>query len=336
MLMMVKIQEVAKLAGVSLTTVSHVINHRDRVSPALRAKVEEAIDKLGYVPNRQAQSLRTGRTNVIAIMIPDICAPYYTEMVRAMQTALVDDGVDTLIYNTDVPGGHSEDHGHTYLKQIKTKGVDGLIVADAALHRIQHELAEVKIPTVFVGNLPSRAVDSIEQDGFASAYRMGGYLVSKGHKRIAHVTGPSFFNMSMLRQAGFERALKDGGVEMEDDLRYEGSFLPPSGYEAVNWLMERHSSNLPSAIFFASSRMARAALAGFADRGISVPGDIAVASYDIYEELADLRPRLTTIGVSPSDLGSGAIELLNERIAGFDGPPRQVVLPATLEIHETA
>lgn len=269
-------------------------------------------------------------------MIPDICAPYYTEMVRAMQTALVDDGVDTLIYNTDVPGGHSEDHGHTYLKQIKTKGVDGLIVADAALHRIQHELAEVKIPTVFVGNLPSRAVDSIEQDGFASAYRMGGYLVSKGHKRIAHVTGPSFFNMSMLRQAGFERALKDGGVEMEDDLRYEGSFLPPSGYEAVNWLMERHSSNLPSAIFFASSRMARAALAGFADRGISVPGDIAVASYDIYEELADLRPRLTTIGVSPSDLGSGAIELLNERIAGFDGPPRQVVLPATLEIHETA
>src|SRR5690606_33364082 len=118
----------------------------------------------------------------------------------------------------------------TYLKQIKTKGVDGLIVADAALHRIQHELAEVKIPTVFVGNLPSRAVDSIEQDGFASAYRMGEYLVSKGHKRIAHVTGPSFFNMSMLRQAGFERALKDAGVEITDDLRYEGSFLPPSGY----------------------------------------------------------------------------------------------------------
>ena len=123
---------------------------------------------------------------------------------------------------------------------------------------------------------------------------------------------------------------------MEDDLRYEGSFLPPSGYEAVDWLVERHGDDLPSAIFFASSRMARAALAGFADRGISVPGDIAVASYDIYEELADLRPRLTTIGVSPSDLGSGAIELLNERIAGYDGTPRQVVLPATLEIHETA
>jgi len=333
---MVKIQEVAELAGVSLTTVSHVINHRDRVSPALRAKVEEAIDKLGYVPNRQAQSLRTGRTKVIAIMIPDICAPYYTEMVRAMQTALVDDDVDALIYNTDVPGGHSEDHGHTYLKQIKTKGVDGLIVADAALHRIQHELASVKVPTVFIGNLPSRAVDSIEQDGFASAYRMGEYLVSKGHRRIAHVTGPSFFNMSMLRQAGFEQALRDAGVEVSEGLRFEGSFLPPSGYAAVDWLMDKHGAELPSAIFFAGSRMARAALAAFSDRGVSVPNDIAVASYDIYEELVDLRPRLTTIGVSPSDLGRGAIELLNERIAGFEGVPRQVVLPASLEIHESA
>ncbi len=333
---MVKIQEVAKLADVSLTTVSHVINHRDRVSPVLRAKVEEAIETLGYVPNRQAQSLRTGRTKVIAIMIPDICAPFYTEMVRAMQTALVDDAVDALIYNTDVPGGHSEDHGHTYLKQIKTKGVDGLIVADAALYRIQHELADVKIPTVFIGNLPSKAVDSIEQDGFASAYRMGEYLLSKGHRRIAHVTGPSFFNMSMLRQAGFERALKDGGAELTDPLRFEGSFLPPAGYEAVDWLLETHGENLPTAIFFAGSRMARAALAAFSDRGISVPADIAVATYDSYEEMADLRPRLTTIGVSPGDLGRGAIALLNERIAGFDGAPRQVILPASLEIHETA
>ena len=107
---MVKIQEVARLAGVSLTTVSHVINHKDRVSLALRERVERAIDELGYVPNRQAQSLRTGRTNMIALMIPDICSPYYTELVRSVQTALSDSDVDTIIYNTYVPGGHSEDH----------------------------------------------------------------------------------------------------------------------------------------------------------------------------------------------------------------------------------
>lgn len=334
---MVKITEVAKRAGVSLTTVSHVINHRDRVSAALRERVEQAIADLGYIPNQQAQSLRTGRTNVIALMIPDICNPFYTQLVGAIQTTSDSSGVDTLIYNTDVPGGHSEDHGRHYLQQIKRRGVDGLIVADAALHRIQHELQHVDVPTVFIGNLPSRVVDSIEQNGFDSAYRMGQYLISKGHRRIAHVTGPSFFNMAMIRQNGFERALADAGVPIDNTLRFEGSFLPPSGREAARWLIETHGANLPSAVFFASSRMACAGLAVFSDLGVRVPDDLAVACYDVHEGMIDVRPRLTTIGVDPADLGRGALELLNDRIGGgYEGPPRQIVLPATLEIHQTA
>ena len=333
---MVRIQEVAERAGVSATTVSHVINHRDRVSSALRERVEKAIAELGYTPNRQAQGLRTGRTKAIAIMIPDIGAPFYTELVRVLQTACDPDGVDALIYNTDVPGGHSEDHGVHYLRMIERR-VDGLIVADAALHRIQHELLKVAVPAVFIGNLPNQSVDSIEQDGFESAYRMGEYLVSKGHLRIAHVTGPSYFNMSMLRQAGFERALADAGVPIDETLRFEGSFLPPAGYDAVNWLLDRHAGNLPTAIFFAGSRMARSALAAFADRGVKVPDDIAVATYDTTKDLEDVRPRLTTIGVDPADLGRRALELLNERISGaYAGPARRIVLPARLEVHMTA
>jgi LacI family transcriptional regulator len=161
--------------------------------------------------------------------------------------------------------------------------------------------------------------------------------MSKGHRRIAHVTGPSFFNMSMIRQAGFEHALADAGHPIDESLRYEGTFLPPAGHDAVRWLLERHSTNMPTAIFFASSRMARAALAALADRGISVPGDIAVASYDLTKDLEDVRPRLTTIGVDPADLSRGALKLLNERISGaYSGPPRRVVLPATLEVHMTA
>lgn len=334
---MVRIQEVARHAGVSLTTVSHVINHRDRVSKELRERVEQSIAELGYVPNRQAQSLRTGRTNMIALMIPDIGNPFYTELVRSVQAALSDVDVDAMIYNTDVPGGHSEDHGLSYLQQVQKKGVDGLIVADAALHRIQHELANVKIPTVFVGNLPNHAVDSIEQDGFDSAYKMANYLISKGHRRIAHVTGPSFFNMSMLRQSGFERALVESGIGIDESLRFEGSFLSPSGHEAIRWLLETHRGNLPSAIFFAGSRMAIGGLAELADRGLSVPRDIAVACYDIHKEMVDIRPRLTTIGVEPGELGRGALRLLQDRIGGsYSGPPRRVVIPSRLEIHTTA
>ena len=128
------ISRVAERAGVSRTTVSHVINHADRVSRSLRERVQAAIDELGYAPNPQAQSLRTGRTNIIAMLIPDIRNPFYPELVKTAQSQLEAVGLDTLIFNTDVPGGHSQEHGREYLRQIGRKRVDGLIVGDFALH----------------------------------------------------------------------------------------------------------------------------------------------------------------------------------------------------------
>lgn len=334
---MTKLKEVAERAGVSLTTVSHVINHKDRVSPALRARVEAAISDLDYQPNAVAQSLRTGRTNVIAMMIPDICNPFFTELVRSVQTDLASAGADVLIYSTDVPGGHSEDHGREYLRQVQRKRVNGLVVADAALHGIQDGLIGIRTPTVFMGELPNRAVDSVAVDDFDGAYRMGRHLVSQGHRRIAHVTGPSFFNMSVTRRAGFEKALGEAGIEADDALRYEGTFLSRSGHDAVAWLLERHGHDLPSAVFFANSLMAVGGLAAFADRGIRVPGDIAVATYDLNAQLEDVRPRLTTIGVPPPEIARRALALLNDRIAGdYDGPPRQVVLKGSLQVHSTS
>lgn len=335
---MVRIQDVAKRAGVSLTTVSHVINHRDRVSPAMVKRVEEVIEELGYQPNLVAQSLRTGRTNLVALMIPDICNPYYTELARAVQSNLGEMGVDTLIYNTDVPGGHAQDIGLKYLRQIKRKRVDGLIVADAALYDIQAELLAAKMPMVFIGKLPgNETVDSVETDSFDAAYRMGRYLLSKGHTRIAHVTGPSFFPMSKDRREGFEKALADHGHPLEDGLRFEGSFLSPSGQQAVEWLLENHREKMPTAIFLASPQMAIGALAGLADHGFSVPEDIAVATYDTHNQLEFVRPRLTTIGISPSEIAVEAVDLLNERIAGEPAEGvRRIVLDMKMEIHQTA
>jgi LacI family transcriptional regulator len=166
---------------------------------------------------------------------------------------------------------------------------------------------------------------------------MGQYLISRGHRRIAHVTGPSFLNNSLRRQAGFDAALKDNGIAVDASLHFEGTFLSRSGYAAVEWLLATHAAAMPSAIFFAGSRMARAGLAALADRRLRIPDDIAVATYDIIDEMTDIRPRLTTIGVEPSKLGRGAVRLLRERLSGdYAGPPRQVVLPARLEIHATA
>lgn len=334
---MTTIAKVAKHAGVSPTTVSHVLNHADRVSVDLRKRVQEAIAELGYVPNAMAQSLRTGRTNLVAMLIPDIRNPFYPEMVQAAQSDLEAIGVDLLIFNTDVPGGHSQEHGQHYLRQIRNRRIDGLIVGDFALHGMHDALLEIDLPTVFIGDLPNQAVDSVKIDDFGGGYQMGAYLAKKGHRRIAHLTGPSFFAEAMARAAGFEQGLRDNGVEPVAELRREGSYLGPSGQEVVDWLLANHDADLPSVIFFGNYLMAAGALAAFFDRDINVPRDIGVAVFGDQPQLEYVRPRITRVGNTPSLLAHRATEMLMERLSGaYTGPPRSGVIPCNLHAFDTA
>jgi LacI family transcriptional regulator len=331
------ISKVAERAGVSRTTVSHVLNHAERVSKPLREKVLAAIDELGYAPNPQAQSLRTGRTNIVATLIPDILNPYVTELVKTVQTELESSGLDALIFNTDVPGGHPERHGRQYLRQLGRKRVDGLIVGDFALLGMLEELAGVDMPAVFIGRLPSPVVDSVALDEYGGGYLMGEHLAKQGHTRIAHVTGPRADPGADARNAGFDKALRDNGIAIDPALQFEGTYLQPSGRAAVDWLYAEHGRDLPSAIFFANSLMAIGALTEFYDRRVSIPGDIAVATFDDIAQLEYVRPRLTTVGNSPAVLARTATSMLLDRLAGkAEGPPRTEIVPCILQRHETA
>src|SRR3569623_713589 len=331
------IAKVAQRAGVSPTTVSHVINHAERVSKPLRERVQRSIDDLGYVPNRQAQSLRTGRTNLVAMLIPDILNSFYTALVKTAQLELEAAGMDLLIINTDVPGGKSEELGQEYLRQIRSKGVDGMIVGDFALHGLHDELTRIDFPTVFIGDLPNRAVDSIEVDDFGGSYAMGAHLAKQGHRRVASVTGPTIFKEAMSRAAGFEKGLADHGAPLIKGLRFEGTYLPPAGLEAARWILDMPEEDRPSAVFLASYLMTSAALAEFYDRGLRVPEDIAVATFDDLPHLQFVRPRLTRVGTNPAALASRAAQMLLERLSGkYDGPPRREVVPHTLTIQDTA
>ena len=334
---MTTISKVAERAGVSRTTVSHVLNHADRVSKPLREKVEAAIAELGYAPNPQAQSLRTGRTNLVAVLIPDILNPFYPELVKVIQTGLETQGLDTLVFNTDVPGGHSVEHGREYLRQIRHKRVDGLIIADFAIHRMHEDLLSLDVPAVFMGHLPNRAIDSVTFDDHGGCYAMGRYLAEAGHKRVAHVTGPSFFQQAMVRRHGFEQGFAEHGGVVEDALRYEGSYLVPSGYEAVEWLLREHRDNLPGAIFFANSLMARGGLAALHDHGLQAPRDIALATFDDFDHLDYVRPKLTRVGAKPTALATKALEMLRDRLDGrWTGEVRSEILPCTLRRFDTA
>ncbi|WP_055049551.1 LacI family DNA-binding transcriptional regulator [Devosia sp. A16] len=331
------ISKVAERAGVSRTTVSHVINHANRVSKPLREKVQAAIDELGYSPNPQAKSLRTGRTNLIAMLIPDIGNPFYTEMVKAAQAALEEAGLDALIYNTDVPGGNWQTHGRDYLRQLNRKRVDGLLVGDFALHGITEELLKLDTPTVFIGHLANQAVDSVKIDDFGGGYMVGEHLARQGHKHVVQVTGPEFFDSAMARADGFEQALKDNKVRFTRKQRYHGSYLPPSGREAAQWIASLTGSDKPSAVFVGNYLMAMGLLAEFHDQGVRVPQDIAVAIFGDLPQLEYVRPNLTRAGENPGALARRAVEMLLERLNGkFDGPPRTEVIPCALRIFESA
>ncbi|MDB5538431.1 MAG: alanine racemase [Devosia sp.] len=334
---MTTISKVAEKAGVSRTTVSHVINHADRVSKPLRVRVQAAIDELGYSPNPQAKSLRTGRTNLIAMLIPDIGNPFYTEMVKAAQAALEEAGLDALIYNTDVPGGNWQMHGRDYLRQLNRKRVDGLLVGDFALHGINEELLKLDTPTVFIGHLANHAVDSVKIDDFGGGYMVGEHLAKRGHKQVVQITGPANFESAMARADGFEKALKDNGVRFRKSQRYTGTYLPPSGREAVRWIAGLEASDRPTAVFIGNYLMATGALAEFHDKGVRVPDDIAVAIFGDLPQLEYVRPNLTRAGENPGALATRAVEMLLERLSGkFDGQPRTEVIPCALRVFESA
>lgn len=328
---MTTISKVAERAGVSRTTVSHVLNHAERVSEHLRTRVMQAVEELGYSPNPQAQSLRTGRTNIIALLIPDILNPFYTELVKTAQTELEATGLDTMIFNSDVPGGHPEDHNREYLRQIRNKRVDGLIVGNFALHRMHDVLLKLDMPTVFIGDLPNKAVDSVKADDFGGGEAMGRYLARKGHSRIAHITGPTHFDEAMARAAGFEAGLRAGGVQPVTELRYEGTYLAPSGEQAIDWLVENHRDAMPTAIFFGNYLMSVAGLARLFDHGLTVPTDIAVTVFGDQPEMRYVRPTLTRVGVAPSALAHRACGMLLDRLNGaYTHAPRTEILQCTL------
>ncbi|MCA0453877.1 MAG: LacI family transcriptional regulator [Chloroflexi bacterium] len=332
---MTNIKEVAKHAGVSITTVSHVLNHPERVSKEMQKRVLQAIDDLKYQPTPHAQSLRTGRTNLVGLLIPDICNPFYPELVKVIQVELGQTGMDTLIYNTDVPGGMSATHIAHYLNQIAQKRLDAVIIAGEALTGNEELLTMLDLPAVYIGHLNQSLIDYVTIDDYAAAYDATRYLIEKGHRRIGHISGEPRFFSGRARQQGYEQALRDHGLPVDASLIYEGTYLRPAGRSGIRYLL--NLAQPPTAVFIANSLMALAALATLYDMNLQVPDDVALMTFDEIAEMEDVRPKLTTIDYNPHTLGEVAVRLLLERLEGNGTTsPQAIRVPYTLLKRDSA
>jgi LacI family transcriptional regulator len=326
---MATIKDVARLAEVSYTTVSHVINHSRVVAPETVRKVEAAIHALGFHPNSRARSLKTGKSGLIGVVS---CSQgsYFDAVVRGAEFACAAAGSGLLVWRSSWYG---LDDGEEYdelngLTQLASHGVDGLILESfddpAAAEAC---LKNLGIPGVYLQSRHNfEQIDSLSSDDLAGGLAATRHLLALGHRRIACIGGfCSEYDCTVLRVEGWRSAYREAGLEVPEDLHFITDWGASDGYAAFEKCMGM--DNPPSALFFYSDLMASGALRAAADRGLKVPEDISVVGFDDIDEAAFMVPRLSTVRQEKAELGRRGVEALLARIAEPDRKPSTSIIP---------
>ncbi|MBU5592159.1 LacI family transcriptional regulator [Clostridium sp. MSJ-4] len=324
--MAASIKDVAREAGVSIATVSRVLNDVDVVNEETKKKVLEAIKKLGYRPNIVARSLKTQKTKTIGILIPDISNQFYPEIVRGTE-----DVANIYDYNIMLCNSDSDlEKEKEYLRVLKEKMVDGVLYMSSSLEpEILALIKELELNTVLVeskdneGKLPSVTIDNK-----SAALDATNYLIERGNKHIAYIGTPkNAQNAWSLRYAGYEEAIKESGLELKEELLYFGELKAQTGYEAIDKLIEKDNID---AIFCASDEIAMGAINALRGKGILVPEDIDVVGFNDLYTASIFYPRLTTISQPMYDMGSVAMRMLIKLINNKDLDQKHFQLPYIL------
>ncbi len=306
------IYDVAKEAGVSVFTVSAVINGKSHVGKILQQRVEAAITKLSYRPNLLARSLAQRRTHTIGIVVPDISNPFFPLVVRGAEDAAQKHGYNILLCDSD----DRADQEEQCLEVLLAKRVDGILLTKAPNDfspSLRQLIQDVKVPFVLLmRTYPSLTEDAVITDDYAGAYEAVRQLARAGHRRIGLLGGPVKVSNGRERWQGFRDALEAHGLTHDRDLVFEGDYRIESGYRGGHALLSRR----PDGIYVANYLMTVGLLKAALEMGMRCPENFGLVSFDDYPWLAIFRPRLTTVELPKYQIGFEATELLLERIKG--------------------
>lgn len=327
------IRDVAKRAGVAPITVSRVINNSGNVTPETRQRVEEAIRELNYVPNRVARSLRLKRTHTIALVVTDITNPFWTTVVRGVEDAAQDAGFNVILCNTDESAAKQEQ----YLDVLPQKRVDGiLLVPVSSGGKLDGWFERQDIPVVILDRrVHASSADVVCGDSEGGAYRLVQHLLSLGHRDIAVLSGPQGVSTAEDRIAGYRRALREAGLELEADHVQYGEFTQESGYDMAQRALAL--SPCPTALFAGNNFIAVGALRALRDNGLRVPEDISIVAFDDLTPSLQIEPFLTVADQPAYEMGHRAAELLLARLSGRCGEkPQEILLPTKLIVRRSS
>ena len=336
--------DVARSAGVSVATVSHVLNGTRPVLPHTRQAVLDAVDELGYTPNTLARSLVTSRTRSIGLAVSAISNPYFTEILQGVEAGALEHGYSLLIADPhDDP-----DHECKVVQLLHERRVDGMIVAPSADPReLVSYLGRHQVPTVFLDRVIDGVIegmakgvadgplrfDQVCAENTEPTARLVTHLAGLGHRRIGLVAGLPGLSTTAERITGYRQGLTTARLPYDDDLVVHGDSESAGAERATATLLSLAAP--PTALVTANNAMTIGTLRALRARGLSVPDDLALCCFDDFAWADLFSPRLTAIAQPSREIGAQAVRVLLERLAAPDRPARTVRLDCTF-VHRTS
>jgi len=325
---MATMKQVAQRAGVSISTVSHVINNTRVVSSDVRQRVQGVIDELRYIPSAVARSLKNDKTYTIGVLVPNSSNPYFAELIRWIEDAAFQLGYNMILCNAH--GGAQKQTA--YLRLLMEKRIDGLLlVASGADDEQELMLRHEAVPIVQLERaLPGLDADVVFAGQEEGAYQATRYLIGLGHRAINCVSGPADLPRARERVAGYLRAMEEAGLHVAPGSLVHDEFTSAGGHAAFTRMLAQPQR--PTAVFVTSDLMALGGLCAAGRVGVGIPAQLSVIGYDDIDGAGYTSPPLTTVAPPKRDMARLAIEQLIERIRGVQKPLRNTALDSTLVV----
>lgn len=323
------LRDVADYAGVSHITVSRYIRQPEKLSTSMKARVRKAVEALQYVPNAAARSLVSGRSEIVALVVPDITNTFYTRLVRGVEDEARLRGYTLMLGNTDEAIAEERN----YLSTLVSHQVLGVLLAPTVGTEEHLSLVlDHNIPIVLIDReVPGVKTDLVRCDTSEGTRQLVHHLADQGHQSIAFVGGDASLSSLQDRLSGYQQAIKERD---RAERIYLGRYDRQSGEEITECLLAEEI--LPDAIVAANNKVVEGVLATMRRHGLKVPHDIAVTCIDDIEPAAAIDPFLTVVNQSVYQMGRQAMKMLEKRIGGADGPPEERVLPTELVVRKSS